>query len=157
MVQLHLSFPSQWCDCTFLYSLNCAVVPLFPFSMVWLHLSLLSQWCGCTCLSLLNGAAASFSTISMVRLQILHPSTERKPNFPDHPAVFLMIWISSCNDRVFHATLAILVWKVLFYVMVEKSKRKVFGEHVSISDWWISFYCVGQLNELKFYAMSALG
>ena len=41
--------------------------------------------------------------------------------------------------------------------MVEKSKRKVFGEHVSISDWWISFYCVGQLNELKFYAMSALG
>ena len=41
--------------------------------------------------------------------------------------------------------------------MVEKSKRKAFGEHVSISDWLISFYCVGQLNELKFYAMSALG
>ena len=63
----------------------------------------------------------------------------------------------TCNVRVFYATLAILVWKVLIYVMVEKSKRKAFGEHVSISDWWISFYCVGQLNELKFYAMSALG
>ena len=61
------------------------------------------------------------------------------------------------NDRVFYATLAILVWKVLFCVMVEKSKRKVFGEHVSISDWWISFYYVGQLNEFKFYVMSALG
>ena len=61
-----------------------------------------------------------------------------------------------CNDRVFYATLAFLVWKVLICVMVEKSKRKVFGEHVSISNWWISFYCVGQLNELKFYAMLAL-
>ena len=64
---------------------------------------------------------------------------------------------ANCNDRVFYDTLAFLVWKVLFCVMVEKSKRKVFGEHVSISDWWISFYCVGQIDELKFYAMLVLG
>ena len=62
-----------------------------------------------------------------------------------------------CNDRVFYDRLAFLVWKVLFCVMVEKSKRKMFREHMSISDWWISFYCVDQIDELKFYAMLALG
>ena len=52
MVQLHLSFPSQWCGCTFFYSQGChsCEIPL-PFSMVRLHLFFPSQWCYYTSLT----------------------------------------------------------------------------------------------------------
>ena len=114
------------------------------------------------------GKVQTTYTIHFEEDTLQHAQVEGQPALPWGPCTnsnhtvkrshtWLHLGEDDCNDRVFHDTLAFLVWKVLFCVMVEKSKRKVFGEHVSISDWWISFYCVDQIDELKFYAMLALG